>query len=190
MLMASWNTSQTPPLLDSMPPCVARRSAFWKASALMMLVCCSAITGCDNEQGHASLSRPLHVRMSDGQIAEFPAGTTVAQVENAIAIHERKGKRAPSRSDFVEDDPRTTNDESNDQPLGSRGNTMCVGTPHNGRKYRLDADLEDDFGVVRSLYFPKGGNVDFENCVVDADFLGECEDESGKTWEFEGVCEE
>lgn len=83
------------------------------------------------------------------------------------------------------DDPVTTNDERNDQPLGSMGTTLCVMTTHNGRKYTLDVDV-DDAGRVREIYFPKGGNVDFDDCTIDADMTGACDDENGREWEFMG----
>lgn len=47
MLTASWNTSTTNRLSASTPPCAGRRTAFWKASVLMMLACCS-VAGCAN----------------------------------------------------------------------------------------------------------------------------------------------
>lgn len=83
------------------------------------------------------------------------------------------------------DDPATTNDERNDQPLGSMGTTLCVMTTHNGRKYTLDVDV-DDAGRVREIYFPKGGNVDFDDCTIDPDMTGACDDENGREWEFMG----
>ena len=85
------------------------------------------------------------------------------------------------------DDPTTTNDESNDQPIGHWGTiTMCVGTTHNGRQYTLDVDLE---GLeVQTIYFPKGGNVDFIGCELDDQLTGTCDDERGREWEFSGEC--
>lgn len=83
------------------------------------------------------------------------------------------------------DDPATTNDESNDQPVGSMGTTLCVMTTHNGRQYTLDVDV-DDAGRVREIYFPKGGNVDFDDCTIDADMTGACDDENGREWKFMG----
>jgi hypothetical protein len=84
----------------------------------------------------------------------------------------------------VPDNPRTSNDESNDQPLGHFGTmTLSVYYPSSGHRYPLDADVEDD--TLLRLYFPKGGWVDFENCDLD-DFEGECADENGREWVFEG----
>ncbi len=82
-----------------------------------------------------------------------------------------------------EDDPWTTNDESNDQPLGFYGTTTVDGcTTHNGSCYSLDADFSD--GQVERLYFPKGGWVDFYDSDCDG---GYClaYDENGREWEIE-----
>ena len=87
----------------------------------------------------------------------------------------------------VADNPATTNDESNDQAVGHHGTvTLCVSTPHNGRSYTLDANV--DGGAVSEVYFPKGGNVDFDDCELNDELSGECVDENGKTWEFTGEC--
>lgn len=96
--------------------------------------------------------------------------------------------RAPrSPSTAVADDPSTNNDESNDQAVGDYGTvTLCVSTPHNGRSYTLDADVDDS--ILTTVYFPKGGNVDFDGCELDDDLAGSCEDENGKTWDFDGEC--
>jgi hypothetical protein len=83
---------------------------------------------------------------------------------------------------YSEDDPGTTNDESNDQELGFYGTeTLEACTVHNGTCYSLDADIED--GMVQRVYFPAGGWVDF----YDGEFDGEegwGEDENGREWEF------
>lgn len=87
------------------------------------------------------------------------------------------------------DDPRTTNDESNDQPLGSYGTvTLHVRNISSGNSYPVDADVErnDEGFEVRRLYFLKGGWVDFMSCEVDEEYLGNCSDENGRDWEFEG----
>jgi len=60
------------------------------------------------------------------------------------------------------DDPNTSNDESNDQPLGHFGTVaLLVYDISSGHEYTLDADLEDR--EVQRLYFPKGGWVDFDS---------------------------
>jgi hypothetical protein len=61
--------------------------------------------------------------------------------------------------------------------------TLNVYYPRSGHRYPLDADMDGD-SLLR-IYFPKGGWVDFENCDLD-DFEGECEDETGREWVFEG----
>ena len=82
------------------------------------------------------------------------------------------------------DNPLTTNDESNDQPLGHLGTrTVQVYYPASGARYAADADVDDD--MLLRLYFRKGGWVDFEDCELD-DLEGECEDEAGRLWVFEG----
>lgn len=85
------------------------------------------------------------------------------------------------------DDPLTTNDESNDQPLLHYGKvTMYVRNISSGNSYYLDADLDDKHNLTR-LYFPKGGWVDFlDGCELDADRSGICIDENGKKWNIQG----
>jgi hypothetical protein len=81
-----------------------------------------------------------------------------------------------------EDDPHTTNDESNDQELGHYGTeTLEACTTHNNTCYTLDAEITD--GMVQRVYFQKGGWVDF----IDGEFDGERgwgEDELNREWEF------
>ena len=85
----------------------------------------------------------------------------------------------------LEDDPSTTNDESNDQPLGHYGTlTLNVCNQNSGNCYDLDADL-DGFEMTR-LYFSNGGWVDFSGCELDEDYEGFCEDENGTAWEIRG----
>lgn len=53
-----------------------------------------------------------------------------------------------------QDDPATSNDESNDQPLGHFGSvTLYAYNSSSGHTYTLDADVEN--GEVQRLYFPK-----------------------------------
>ncbi len=83
----------------------------------------------------------------------------------------------------LEDDPTTTNDESNDQPLGHFGTTSVEAcTPHNGSCYTLDADVD---GAPSTLYFPKGGNVDLDSCDDYGDGQFTCQDENGREWEIQ-----
>ncbi|MEP7365724.1 MAG: hypothetical protein ABI972_20925 [Acidobacteriota bacterium] len=84
-----------------------------------------------------------------------------------------------------EDDPDTSNDESNDQPVGLYGTlTLSVCYPATGKCYDVDADLSGT--TLDRLYFPKGGWVDFDSCDLDDDYTGECDDENGKSWEING----
>ena len=56
------------------------------------------------------------------------------------------------------DDPATSNDESNDQPIGHIGTvTLNVCNVSSGNCYPLDADVEG--GEVQRLYFPKGAGL-------------------------------
>lgn len=85
-----------------------------------------------------------------------------------------------------QDNPSTTNDESNDQPLGHFGTmTMTVSSLESGNTYTLDVEI--DGREVHRIYFPKGGWVDFLGCELEMDLSGECVDESGRTWVFEGT---
>ena len=89
----------------------------------------------------------------------------------------------PSRAD----DPRTTNDESNDQDLGYYGTrTLCVTNHGSGNSYPLDADMDGQ--AVATIYFRRGGNVDFSDCELDEDFEGDCSDDEGRGWSFQGEC--
>jgi hypothetical protein len=84
------------------------------------------------------------------------------------------------------DDPSTSNDESNDQPVGYFGSkTLVVSNLESGNTYTLDVELN---GLeVERIYFPKGGWVDFiGGCEIDEDLTGECLDENSLTWTFEG----
>jgi hypothetical protein len=83
------------------------------------------------------------------------------------------------------DDPATTNDESNDQPLGHFGTvTLIVSQEESGNTYTLDVEVED--GAVERIYFPRGGWVDLDGCELESDLTGECVDENGKHWTFGG----
>lgn len=86
------------------------------------------------------------------------------------------------------DDPTTSNDESNDQPVGHLGKvTLIVFNYSSGHEYTLDADLEE--GEVQRLYFPKGGWVDFISSDIDNDGIGTGTDEEGRQWEFRGLAD-
>lgn len=84
-----------------------------------------------------------------------------------------------------EDDPETTNDEANDQPVSFFGTvTLSVYNHDSGNDYTLDGDIED--GTLERLYFPKGGWVDFWDCELDDDLTGTCYDEEGRGWDIQG----
>ncbi len=96
-------------------------------------------------------------------------------------------ERDPENTTRLKDNPETTNDESNDQKLGEYGTvTICAHYINSGNRYPLDADIFD--GKLTTLYFEKGGNLDFIDCEIDEDYLGSCIDQSGRQWEFEGKC--
>jgi hypothetical protein len=91
------------------------------------------------------------------------------------------------RRDYTpqEDDPTTTNDESNDQPGGYFGTVTVLATSEqSGNEYTLDADIAGT--TLTRLYFPRGGWVDFPDCELDGSLCGECEDEEGRSWTIDG----
>ena len=82
------------------------------------------------------------------------------------------------------DDPYTTNDESNDQPVGYFGTKTLLIGGQNGNTYTLDGELE---GLeLRRVYFPRGGWVDFPSCELESDLSGFCIDEEGRSWTVHG----
>ena len=84
------------------------------------------------------------------------------------------------------DNPYTSNDESNDQPVGHFGTvTVTVSSYESGNTYTLDADF--DGSSISRIYFPKGGWVDFPYCEVELDLTGDCDDEEGRSWSFDGT---
>lgn len=88
----------------------------------------------------------------------------------------------------LQDDPYTTNDESNDQPVGYYGtHTMCVYNYSSGNTYTLDVDVTED-AEVEQVYFPKGGWIYFTGCELDENLEGDCSDDDGRDWEFQGEC--
>jgi hypothetical protein len=119
---------------------------------------------------------------------EVPAGYVTVQQGN-LADH---GGTPTIRRSFEQqlDDPSTSNDESNDQPVGHFGSdALVVSSLESGNTYTLDVEL--DGLEVERIYFPKGGWVDFlGGCELDEDFTGECLDETSRTWTFEGLSEQ
>lgn len=79
------------------------------------------------------------------------------------------------------DDPRTRNNEANDQPFGYFGTgNVVVRNESNGREYTLGADVED--GQLLRIYFARGGWVDFPDCDVSANDEPLCLDEEEREW--------
>jgi hypothetical protein len=121
----------------------------------------------------------------------YSSSPSVEEVENeddTRRIVASSPKPPTIRAPFVQlpDDPRTTNNESNDQPAGHFGTaTLYVRNPRNGNIYKLDADVDEMY--VERIYFPKGGWVDFDECELDDDLHGQCSDENGREWIFEGL---
>lgn len=103
-----------------------------------------------------------------------------------------KGGTATVRVPYTrkDNDPATTNDESNDQPIGHYGRvTLQVYSSKSANHYRLDADVEEgslDAYELTRLYFPKGGWIDFPSCDLDEDYEGECADENYDHWHING----
>jgi hypothetical protein len=81
------------------------------------------------------------------------------------------------------DDLNTSNDESNDQPVGFYGtDTMNACNQNSGNCYDLDVDSDGE--NIERIYFPNGGWVDVDSSDCDD---GYCyvEDENGTEWELE-----
>ena len=84
---------------------------------------------------------------------------------------------------IFEDDLDTTNNESNDQPVGFYGTeTVEACNLSSGNCYEVDVDINDD--EIETIYFYKGGHVHLD--YSDCDYAGYCYgvDESGVEWEF------
>lgn len=99
---------------------------------------------------------------------------TISQLEREAKALQRDQKNP------AQDDPTTTNDERNDQPLGHFGNTAVEAcTVHNDTCYTLDAYVDE---YPETLYFPKGGNVDMVTCDNLGEGLFVCTDENDREW--------
>ena len=119
------------------------------------------------DRGHKSFRLPIRVEPRRGDLA-LRGGTSTIRRSYVTRL----------------DDPYTSNDESNDQPVGHFGTeTVTVLSESSGHYYTLDADLDDK--TLNRIYFPKGGWVDFPDCELDDDYTGSCEDEEGRTWDVE-----
>lgn len=86
---------------------------------------------------------------------------------------------------LADDDPLTSNDESNDQPRGHFGTlTLSACNLSSGNCYPLDGDVSGT--ELHRLYFPRGGWIDFLGCDLDVSLTGVCEDEQGRSWQIDG----
>lgn len=109
--------------------------------------------------------------------------STLIFLSFTYGCQQKENARAEEGQYKFSDNPETSNDESNDQPVGYYGDkTMQVRTPHNGENYTLDVEFDGENPT--SVYFPKGGNVDFSDCS-GGDGSWECIDEDGKEWTIE-----
>ena len=114
-----------------------------------------------------------------------PRGNPVASARQGDLA--KRGGTATVRKPFVQsfDDPSTSNDEANDQPVGHFGTvTLSVCSLKSGNCYTLDGEMSGT--ALERIYFPKGGWVDFLSCELDDDLKGACDDEEGRSWLLEG----
>jgi hypothetical protein len=87
-----------------------------------------------------------------------------------------------SDTPIYSDDSYTSNDESNDQPVGFYGtDTMYACNQSSGNCYDLDVDSDGE--NIERIYFPNGGWVDtyYSDCSNGYCYV---EDESGTEWEL------
>jgi hypothetical protein len=145
---------------------VSGRNLSWNCGLIVLGLCVSA---CAPEQPGSSNQREVQARQGDLSKA---GGTATV--------------RKPYEQRL--DDPATTNDESNDQPVGHYGTTtLIVSQEESGHTYTLDVEIEGS--EVQRIYFPKGGWVDLRGCELDEDLTGDCVDENGRHWTFESAVE-
>ena len=98
-----------------------------------------------------------------------------------------RGGSPTVRRPFIQpdDDPDTTDDESNDQPPGHFGTvSLSICSVDAGNCYTLDGDVSGT--TLERVYFPRGGWVDFLGCELDDDLTGDCDDEQGRQWRVDG----
>lgn len=135
---------------------------------LVIIFACTLVSGC-----------------SQGRIAQQHIASQRIEIQKGDMSH--SGGTATVRKKYIPalDDPTTTNDESNDQPIGHLGTvTISAVNVSSGNSYALDADV--DGSEVERIYFPKGGWLDFSDSDIDSSGNGEGTDEKGNQWEFEG----
>lgn len=122
---------------------------------------------------------------TDGKKLDNPPTASHVETMTSGAFHKVTIRDDPPD---LEDDPYTTNDESNDQPVGFYGTrTLCVYNEGSGSTYTLDADVTE-YAEVEQIYFPKGGWLYFHGCELDENLNGYCSDDDGDQWEFQGEC--
>ncbi len=128
---------------------------------------------------------------------DFKSSTSASNEQDGTVVLPKQGDDLKSggspniRKAFTKmpDVAVTTNDESNDQPLGHFGmRTIQCTYSSSGNSYPLDADI--DGTEVKRVYFEKGGWVDFDESEIDESGVGHGTDEQGKDWEFEGFVSE
>lgn len=74
----------------------------------------------------------------------------------------------------------TTNDESNDQPVGYYGTqTAEVCNDRTGTCYDLDVDTDGE--TVDTIYFPKGGHLNMSMSFCEENVC-EASDEDSEDW--------
>ncbi len=130
-------------------------------------------------------------QFKNSQLAETEVPASKTDTSQTVQPHRgnpaKRGGTATVRKayDIHSDDPSTTNDESNDQPIGHFGDaTVTVRNVSSGNSYDVDVDV--DANEVTRIYFQKGGWVDMDTSDIDEDGNGNGTDEQGRDWEFEG----
>lgn len=115
---------------------------------------------------------------------EVLSDSTYSGYEPETTYFDEYGYDYNDRSDppTFEDDPYTTNDETNDQPTGYYGTeTVEACNDDTGECYELDADFSGD--DIETVYFPKGGHLDFDSEGCDGSTCYGTSEE-GEEWYF------
>lgn len=141
---------------------------------VLLTVLCTVLTVTSVTAVAALYRRPI----------QSPPSSSPSMVEPHKGDMSMRGGTATVRESYVpqDDDPETTNDETNDQAIGHFGTkTIYAHNLNSGNSYPLDADVDD--GKLERLYFPKGGWVDLPDCDLDVDST--CTDENGTNWDID-----
>ncbi|MBS1993991.1 MAG: hypothetical protein JSS83_25945 [Cyanobacteria bacterium SZAS LIN-3] len=153
----------------------------------LTLAAAASVAGCSYSGNNSEKPGNVESRQNlnfSGTSSQVSPGQLVSEQSGYMAHH---GGTQTIRKAFVRqaDVPTTTNDESNDQPVGHFGTaTITVLNVSSGSSYNLDADIDGD--TVQRIYFPKGGWVDFDQSEIDSAGIGTGTDEQGREWEFQG----